>query len=88
MLFVLAATVVNIIVMGILFTICIVLISIFADPESSLFPLWFGLTFIVSIGGSFYLYSLLLRKVTNTYDIEKYLDPIFFKKRSRGPNRE
>lgn len=84
-LFVLAATAVNIVVMGILFILCMVLIARFVDPESALMPLWLGLMFIVSIGGSFYLYTLAMRKLTNRYDMEKYLDPIFFKKRSRGP---
>jgi hypothetical protein len=43
--------------------------------------------FLVSIGGSFYLYTIVMRKVTNKYDLEKYLDPIFSKKRSRGPGK-
>ena len=84
-LFVLAATAVNIVVMAILFIVCMVLISRLVDPESPLMPLWLGMMFIVSIGGSFYLYTIAMRKLTNKYDMEKYLDPIFFKKRSRSP---
>ena len=84
-LFVLAATAVNIVVMAILFIVCMVLIARFADPESPLMPLWLGLMFIISIGGSFYLYTIAMRRLTNKFDMEKYLDPIFFKKRSRGP---
>ena len=87
LLFVLAATLVNLVVMAILFILSMVLIARFVDPESSLMPLWLGLMFLVSIGGSFYLYTIVMRKVTNKYDLEKYLDPIFSKKRSRGPGK-
>ncbi len=87
-LFVLGATVINLVVMGILFIICMILIARFTNPESPLMPLWFGLMFLVSIGGSFYLYSLAMRWLTNKYDLERYLDPIFFRKRNRrkGPD--
>jgi len=89
-LFVLGATFINMIVMGVLFVICMVLIARFTDPESPLMPLWLGLMFLVSIGGSFYLYSLGMRWLTNKYPLENYLDPIFFKKRNRkrGPDLE
>lgn len=86
-LFVLGATVINIIVMAILFLVCVFLIARFADPESPMLPLWLGMMFLVSIGGSFFLYTLAMRKITAKYDLEKYLDPIFTKKlkdRKRG----
>ena len=87
-LFVLGATVINLVVMGVLFIICMILIARFANPDSPLMPLWFGLMFFVSIGGSFYLYTRAMRILTNKFDLEQYLDPIFFKKRNRrrGPD--
>ena len=86
-LFVLGATVINIVVMAILFLICMFLIARFVDPESPMLPLWLGMMFLVSIGGSFFLYTLGMRKLTAKYDLEKYLDPIFTRKlkdRRRG----
>ena len=84
-LFVLIATVGNMIIMTVLFTLCIILLSLLANPESPFMPLMLGLTFLVSIGGTFYLYTLIMKKVSATYNIEKYLDPIFKKKKSRRP---
>ena len=80
-LFVLGATVVNIVVMAVLFLLCMFLIAKFVNPESSLLPLWLGLMFLVSIGGSFFLYTVVMRKISVRYDLEKYLDPLFTKKR-------
>ena len=84
-LFVLLATLGNMIIMVILFLLCVILISRFADPESQFMPLFLGLTFLVSIGGTFYLYTVIMKKITATYAIEKYLDPIFKKRKSRRP---
>lgn len=85
-LFVLAATAVNMIVMAILFLLCMILIARFIDPESPLIPLWFGLMFLVSIGGSFYLYTAVMKKITAKFDLERHLDPIFWKKRKDRRN--
>jgi uncharacterized membrane protein YdbT with pleckstrin-like domain len=83
----LAATVVNILLMMILFIICFVLITRFVDPNSSLIPLWLGLTFLVSIGGSFFVYSRIIKWMNAKYKLEDKLDPLFNPKR-RPPRRK
>ena len=79
-LFILLATLVNLIIMIVLFLICLAIMVNFTDPESSLVSLYIGLIFIVSIGGSFFLYTLIMKKVIAKFDLEKYLSPIFAKK--------
>lgn len=81
-LFILIATVVNILVMFLLFLFCLFLISTFVNPESSLLPLWIGLTFLISIGGSFFLYTVAMKKISQRYDLEQYLHPIFSRRRT------
>lgn len=87
LLFVLGATLINMVVMAILFLICLILIARFVDPESALLPFYLGLMFLVSIGGSFFLYTLVMKKITVKYDLEAYLDPIFWKKLGRRRDR-
>lgn len=82
--FMLAATVLNILLMMLLFIICFILITRFVDPDSSLIPLWLGLTFLVSIGGSFWVYSRLIKWMNTKYNLEENLSPLFSRKR---PNR-
>ena len=84
-LFILGATIVNMIIMIALFLLSFALMITFVDPNSSLVPLYVGLIFIVSIGGSFFLYTMIMKKVMKKYDLEKYLSPIFAKKyKKRG----
>ncbi len=79
--FMLAATVLNIVLMIVLFIICFVLITRFVDPNSSLIPLWLGLTFLVSIGGSFWVYSRVIKWMNNKFNLEDKLSPLFNRKR-------
>ncbi len=81
-LFILGATLVNLIIMIALFLISLAIMVNFVDPESSLVPLFIGLIFIVSIGGSFLLYTLIIKKVIVKFNLEQYLSPIFAKKYS------
>ena len=67
--FMLAATVLNILLMLILFLVCFILITRFVDPQSALVPLWLGLSFLVSIGGSFWLYSVIIKWMTKRFEI-------------------
>lgn len=82
-LFMLAATVANILLMMIIFIICFILLTRFADPESSLVPLYLGLTFLVSIGGSFFLYSRIIKFLNTKFDLESKLGPLFPSKRRK-----
>ncbi len=77
----LGATVLNIVLMMVLFIICFVLITRFVDPNSSLIPLWLGLTFLVSIGGSFWVYSRIIKWMNNKYNLEENLSPLFNRKK-------
>ncbi|HOE84918.1 MAG TPA: leader peptide processing enzyme [Sphaerochaeta sp.] len=79
-LFMLAATVVNILLMMIIFVICFILLTRFVDPESSLVPLYLGLTFLVSIGGSFFLYSRIIKALNTKFNLEEKLSPLFSRK--------
>ncbi|MDD3904441.1 MAG: leader peptide processing enzyme [Sphaerochaeta sp.] len=85
--FMLAATILNVLIMLILFVICFILITRFVNPESSLVPLWLGLSFLVSIGGSFYLYSLAIKWMSKKFNLEDKLAPLVNKKK-RPPRRE
>jgi uncharacterized membrane protein YdbT with pleckstrin-like domain len=87
--FMLVATVLNILLMMILFVICFILITRFVNPDSSLVPLWLGLTFLVSIGGSFWVYSRLIKWMNTKYNLEENLSPLFSRKRqNRNRDRE
>lgn len=83
LLFMLGATVVNILLMMIIFMICFILLTRFVDPESSLVPLYLGLTFLISIGGSFFLYSRIIKFLNAKFDLENKLGPIFPSKRRK-----
>lgn len=83
----LAATILNIIIMLLLFVICFILITRFADPTSNLVPLWLGLSFLVSIGGSFWLYSVVIKWMTRKFQLEDKLAPLV-SKRKKTPRRE
>jgi len=78
----------NLIIMIALFLLCVALMVNLTNPESTLFPLYIGLTFIVSIGGSFLLYTLIMKKVVAKFDLEKHLSPIFAKKFTKGKPRK
>ena len=86
--FMLAATVLNILLMMVLFIICFILITRFVDPNSSLIPLWLGLTFLVSIGGSFFLYSRIIKWMNTKYHLEEKLGPIFGSKKKSDRRME
>jgi ABC-type transport system involved in multi-copper enzyme maturation permease subunit len=85
-LFILGATVANLLIMIVLFLISLAIMVNFSNPESPLVPLYIGLIFIVSIGGSFFLYTLIMKKVMAKFNLEKYLSPLFAKKYS--PKKE
>ncbi|MDD3424219.1 MULTISPECIES: leader peptide processing enzyme [Sphaerochaeta] len=82
--FMLAATVLNILLMMILFIVCFILITRFVDPNSSLIPMWLGLTFVVSIGGSFFVYSKIIKWMNKKFNLEQNLSPLWG---GRRPNK-
>jgi membrane protein implicated in regulation of membrane protease activity len=83
--FMIGATILNVAIMLVLFVICFLLITRFVDPSSSLVPLWLGLSFLVSIGGSFYLYSLVIKWMNKKFRLEDKMAPLMT--RHKKPNR-
>lgn len=81
--FMVGATVLNVVIMLILFVICFLLITRFVDPSSTLVPLWLGLSFLVSIGGSFYLYSLAIKWMSRKFNLEDKLAPLITRRKKR-----
>jgi uncharacterized membrane protein (DUF106 family) len=87
-LFILGATLANIVIMILFFLLFLYLIATFVDPESPLLPVWIGLMFLCSIGGSFLVYTLVMKKIMSKVDLESKLHPIFRSKGSRGKPRQ
>ena len=92
--FMIVATVVNIILMGALFIVGLVILNLIASafPDTALIP---ALILIVFIGAialsfmllSFMLYSRLVKWAMKKFDLEDRMDPIFSSKRNSRRNR-
>ena len=82
-LFVIGASVVNVIIMLILFLGLFVVFARFLAP--SLSPganqLIMVLIFVISIGATYFIYHRLVRWISTKIDMEKYFDPIFGRKK-------
>ncbi len=78
-LFVLGATVFNIIVMVLLLGLGLALISVFAGENISAgaAQILFLLLFVASIAGAFFIYHQVVKQLSNKIDMEKYFHPIF-----------
>lgn len=86
--FILIATVLNIVLMLALFLLSFVLIARFVNPESSLLPLWLGLAFIVSIGGSFFVYSMIVKLISKRFNMEEHLAPLWTSRKQKKRREE
>ncbi|MBL7005602.1 MAG: leader peptide processing enzyme [Spirochaetia bacterium] len=83
-LFMLGATLINIVLMLVLLVLLILLIGVlFPEPSSSLAQILLIAAFLLSLAGSFGLYTLLVKFFSKKIDMEKYFHPIF-KPRNRG----
>lgn len=82
-LFILGATVLNIILMIIILTLGLALISVFVAETVSegAASIIFLLLFIASIAGSFFIYHRIVRFISKKIDMERYFHPIFSRKR-------
>jgi hypothetical protein len=78
-LFLLGATVANILVMLILLAFGFVLLSTLLpeDTNPQLGQILFLLVFLGSIGGSFFFYHKIMKVVSRKVDMDKYFHPIF-----------
>ena len=86
-LFIIGATVVNIVTMLIIFLTGLYLIGVLL-PETareSAGQFLFILMFLIAIAGSFFIYHRLIRFISKRIDLEKYFHPIFkFRGRPRS----
>ena len=82
LLFVLGATVFNLVVMGILFIIpLLVLLAVFKDSLGQVFPILSLLLFFGALVGSFFIYGFVMKRIQARVDMDKYFDPIFKKRK-------
>jgi hypothetical protein len=78
-LFILAASVLNIVVMILLMTILFALMALVLPPDigAGLGQVIFLIVFALSIGGSFFAYHRFIGFLSKKIDMEKYFHPIF-----------
>jgi hypothetical protein len=48
-------------------------------------PLFLGLVFLVSIGGTYYVYTVIVKWISTKFPVEEYLAPLFKRKKSTRP---
>jgi len=81
-LFILGATVFNLVLMLFLFAIPMVaLVAIFGDRLQQAFGIISVVLFFAALVGSFFLYGLIMKRVSAKWDLDKYLHPIFTPKK-------
>lgn len=87
--FMLVATLVNIILLALFFTIGLLVLNFIASrfPNSSLVPALILIVFIGAIVLSFLVYSRLVKWATKKFDLEEKMDPLFSSKRNRTRDR-
>ena len=81
-LFMICGTLLNLVLMVVLFIVCFVLIAKFVPADSPAAPIAALFGFIISIAGSFFLYSVIVKKVTAKFHLESKMAPLF-KRRKR-----
>ncbi len=83
-LFVLGATVLNVLVMGIVFTVLLVILSSIAPPTMSpeFGTLAVALVFLATIVVTYVLYHYAVKLLSKKFDLEKYFEPIFRSRKS------
>ncbi|MGN0906992.1 MAG: leader peptide processing enzyme [Bullifex sp.] len=89
--FMLIATVVNLILLMIFFILGFVILNfvVSAMPDNAaVVQVGVILVFVVSIGLSFFVYSKLVNFVTKKFSLEEKLDPLFVRKGSRRQRGE
>ncbi|MGH4037295.1 MAG: leader peptide processing enzyme [Sphaerochaeta sp.] len=82
--FILLATVVNIVLMIALFFVCIFIGSQLFDlndVNSNLGPIVLGGSVIIAMGGTLFIYSKLMKWATVKFKLDEKLSPLFKRKR-------
>jgi undecaprenyl pyrophosphate phosphatase UppP len=81
-LFLIAATIVNIVIMILLFVIpTVILAVILEDKMQSVWPFLIIILPVVAIGGGYFIYSKLFKLFREKVDMNKYFEPLFKKKK-------
>ncbi len=86
-LFILIATLLNLVLMMVLFFVFFALLVRFVSQDSTMFPMLLAVLFIISIGGSFFLYTFAMKKISSKVNLEDYLSPIFSRKMNTTKRR-
>lgn len=82
-LFILGATIVNIVAMILIFFVCMVLFARFFAPHLSpgVNQIILLVLFVGSVVLTYFLYHRLMKWLSNKYPLEEYFGPLFGKKR-------
>ena len=89
LIFMLVATVVNIILLCLFFLVGLLVLNFIAGqwPDSSLIPALIMIVFVGAIVLSFFVYSRLVKWATKKFDLEEKMDPLFSSRRNRSRDR-
>ena len=81
-LFILGATIFNLVMMLVLFAVpMVLLIVVFGDRLQPAFGIISVLLFFGALVGSFFLYGWIMKKISARYNLDDYLHPIFKRKK-------
>ncbi|MBN2625962.1 MAG: leader peptide processing enzyme [Spirochaetales bacterium] len=83
-LFMIGATLLNLLLIIVIFVALLILCSLFLDSKSesqSLVMIAYGLSIILAIGGGFFIYNRIVRWANNKWHLENYLVTGFKKNR-------
>jgi predicted permease len=85
-LFILLATVINIVLIMGIFILCIFLGSHIFDlnnAEGNAGVIVLGASFVIALGGTLFIYSKLVKVITEKFKLDEKLSPIFRSKKKR-----
>ena len=87
--FMIVATIVNIVLLGLFFIIGLTILNIIASyfPSSGLIPALMLIVFVLAIALSFIVYSKLVKWAMAKFSLEDKMDPLLSSKRNRSRNR-
>ena len=85
-LFLIVASIMNLVIIALLLLIALFILDRFVNRIAFIGTL-FWLAFLFSIGGSFYIYTFVIKSLTVRLRLEENLDPIFKQKRRYKKDR-
>jgi hypothetical protein len=81
-LFILGATIFNVLVIGILYFICYaLLILVYNESMNSFIEIVFMGIMLGSIVGGFFIYRVVLKIISKKIDMDKYFEPLFSRRK-------